>query len=372
MRFYKLALVIATTLIFCWPRPADADIAGSIGINGGYTENLLNDSTDVDDSFSAYNGSINIYPVHFLELQGTADYTYYSEFFNLSNINAGLGLTLIPTPEASPLSLYFSTKFDGRRYRESFEAFDNNTYVATASAGYRLQANLLLRAGLADNSNHYLYSDKGDKETTEAFLGLNTTFLGRNSFDLEFGFGLADYKYIPSDLRYLDINNPENDLEDGRLEIIYAMPRISRPLGSRTGINLTYTYRSFMNSQDGLVFGSSVGLLSPWNSVWEGHALTLNVKTYLLPGMIASGGVGYWEKTFLPSLEGEAFFLVRSARADRVEVQRKWYLQFQRPLATRFGLLQPSLRVDYVSNSSSTDLYRYSGFSLSLGITYQL
>jgi hypothetical protein len=132
-----------------------------------------------------------------------------------------------------------------------------------------------------------------------------------------------------------------------------------------------------MNSEDGLVYGASIGLLSPWTSVWEGHSISLSLKSFLIPTVMLTTGIGYWDETFISTLDDvlpypDGGFLIYIIPVGRKDEQRKFYLQLQRPVSTPLGVLQPNLRVDYVDNDSTNDLFDYFGFSISVGMSYQL
>lgn len=360
-------------------------ILADFSISGGYTENLLNDSSDIGDSFSSYTGKVRFYPFPALEVSGRTGYTYYGDQYNLSNFDGGVGVVYIPTRDESPFSLYVAANFDGRRYRQEFQAFDENSFDATVSAGYRVSPTLATRIGIVMRSTAYISSESGDKSSWEAFTGVNFTPYGRNSLDVELGYGTARYNYIrlrspdpPWDY-LIDVPGPESLLRGGGLQSLYLAQRYSRPLGFKTGLNITYMFRTFMNSEDGLVYGASIGLLSPWTSVWEGHSITINLKSFLIPTVMLTTGAGYWEKTFFSTVEGqdvlpylEDTFIIIVRPVGRADVQRKFYLQLQRPVSTPLGVLQPNVRVDYVDNDSTNDLFDYSGFSISVGLSYQL
>ncbi len=383
---HRVVVVIIALTLLALPAVSlgQMDLLGELSVSGGYTQNLLNDSSDVHDSFSSYSGSARFYPLPSLELNGNTSYTYYGKYYNLANLTGGVGFIFIPTKDESPFSLYLSSNYDGHRYREEFQAFDNNTFDATVSAGYRLLPALSVRAGYSWRTTAYLYSQSGDKEDWEVFSGINFTPYGRNSLDLEVGFGNARYYFVPVshwgppyDLVF-DVSSPDALLRGGGLQSLYVAPRYSRPIGFKTGLNVTYTYRTFLNSQDGLVFGTTIGLLSPWTSVWEGNSVAINIKSYLIPTVTFSAGFGYWEKTFLSTLEdyypgdsrNPGYAIIKPI--PREDNARKFYIQFQRPFRTFIGTVQPNIRIDYVDNNSTNELYDYSGYSLSVGLSYQL
>lgn len=214
----------------------------------------------------------------------------------------------------------------------------------------------------------YLGSSSGDKVSIETFAGLNTTLPGNHSLDLEFGYGSMDYRFIDPSLRFINFQDPEAALANGRLETLYLSPRISRSLGNSTGMSVVFSYRTFMHSDDGIVYGSSVGLLSPWTSVWSGTSAILNVKSYLIPRMIATAGCGYWNRRHLRTIESDMYPLVISRSRD--DDQLRIYAQIVRPFLIGDGnLLQPRIQFEYSNNNSTNELFDYSGFAFSTGIS---
>ncbi|MFH2056602.1 MAG: hypothetical protein ABIJ61_11635 [bacterium] len=386
-----LALIIAGFMLAILPSTGTyGDVILEVGLNGGYTDNLLSDSTSLSDRHSSESVSVRYYPLSLLEVSASVDHTYYDRVLNLTNYHTGLSLTFIPTKAGARFSAYLTGTYGGKRYRQDFNDYDNNDFAGTLSCGYRLLPNLLLRAGMQLMGTAYLAYDSGDQQSLEFFSGMNVTLPYNNAFDLEVGYGLADLRHYPNpevitrniELKTFDPTNPEGSLENGTLRSIYVSPRISRPIGNRTGISLAFTNRIFQNSYKMVVAGSSVGLLSPWTGMWDGWSATLTVKTYLLPSFVISGGLGYWEKTFIDVLDGND--LPKFIPYDREDYQRRVFLTIQRPVTLGGIVLQPNLQLSYVNNTSNMtshkanwpspadNLYDYSGFTATVGISFRL
>ena len=296
---------------------------------------------------------------------------FYDRTPGLSNRKAAIGAKFIPLKAESKLSLFFSSDFDIRRYRPDYATFNNNNYNVRTAIGYRLGSATRLRAGIQVLGTEYLGSSSGDKTSSEVYLGFNTTVFGSNSFDCEFGYGSMDFRFIDPALEYIDHDPPEAALVSGRLKSLYVSPRFSRPLGSHTGINLTLSYRQFVSGDDRIVFGSSIGLLSPWTSVWEGSSVTLSVKSYLVPRCVTTLGGGYWNRRHLRTIERNDFPLVIGT--DRDDEQFRGFIQIARPILIGAGrLLQPYLNIDFGNNRSSNRLFDYSSFSDSTAISLKL
>ena len=125
-------------------------------------------------------------------------------------------------------------------------------------------------------------------------------------------------------------------------------------------------------NDDQIIFGFATKFLSPWASVWEGQSITASLKSFLIPKLILTAGAGYWDKTFLKSIESDYKFYIQILIDDppvrrRHDWQTRYYGSIQLPITTHSGtFIEPSLRVDYTKNYSSLALYRYSNYSMSL------
>jgi hypothetical protein len=369
-------MITAVVLTNVFSPNARADIRYEFGLNGGYTNNLFFDSSDVLDRHTTGTAAVKYYPLSWMELNLSGDMSVYGEISGLSSHLGRIGFTAIPLSQDHKFVISVSGSYDGRRYHRDLGNYDNNNFNTRLAVGYRFRPTLAGRIGATIQTTSYLSSESGDKRSAEVFTGLNATILGSNSLDIEFGLGAADYKKIDESLEFLPIGpygeEPEEALQSATLRSIYFSPRLSRPLGSRTGVNLTLLYRNFQNAGGAIVLGSTTGLLSPWSSVWEGKSVTLTVKTYLIKTLTMSAGAGYWRKTYLPTLEEEDYAWRSEWGKSRDDIQKRVYLQVLRPITVRRdGLLQPKIQIDYTHNNSTNELFKFSGFSIDMGISLQ-
>ncbi|MBK7091730.1 MAG: hypothetical protein IPH59_08415 [bacterium] len=369
---YRLLPMLAVALFSaCFPALLFANTLFELGINGGYTDNLVGDSSSLVDRYSTTTASVRFYPTSKTEFNVSGDAMFYDRNPGLSNRKIGIGAKFIPLNPESRLALFLSSDFDIRRYRADYDRYNNNNFNVRTSIGYRLSATARLRAGIQILGSEYLGSSSGDKTSAEAYLGFNTTLFGDNSIDCELGYGSMDYRFIDPGLEFIDFENPEGALVSGKLRSFYLSPRFSRPLGSQTGLNLTLSFRQFANDNDRIVYGSSVGLLSPWTSVWEGTSATLTVKSYLIPHCVTTIGTGYWNRRHLRTIENNMFPLVIGT--DRDDEQVRSYCQVARPVLIGAGLLlQPYLSLEFSNNRSTNRLFEYTSFAISTGISLKL
>ncbi|MBU1319247.1 MAG: hypothetical protein KKG33_09055 [candidate division Zixibacteria bacterium] len=344
--------------------------------------NLFNDSTDITDAYTTASSTIFYYPHPKTEITFNNNYAYYRDRLYLGYFSSGGGVTYIPTSEGAKFQLYSSGSFTGMLYRKGMSDFDNNTFDLSVSIGYKIDESVRIRQGLSYKSTAYTKSESSDQESFEMSFGGNFRLLGSNVVDLELGYAFANFDFIyPTDAVFPKLGLPARITPDGRfygftdgqMKSVYFSPRYSRPIGPKTGLAITYTYREFFNTEDAVLLGITSGdisaeNLSPWSSVWQGRAVTLMLKTYVFPKMIVSAGVGYWNKVFLRTYYGEDgidyFFQV----TDRHDDKSKFYISIQDPILMESGVLvETTISADYTNNTSSKPLYDYSGLSVSIG-----
>jgi len=373
----SLSFVSVCLLLLAVSARADYDIVA--GVNGGYIGNLYLDSNDVEDSYSTTQASFKYYPLSQIEIDLTGAYTYYSKKFDLSNFLYSGKITFIPTSEESPFSVYLSGAYDNVQYREKREDIDNNNSRWIASIGYRLSPVVNLRAGSRLTATRYPNSEDidADHEKYELFAGINLSLFGSNSVDIEAGLGRIDFVFLDPDTEIVKppgFGLPAEILE-GNLRLYYISPRFSRPLGSRTGLSISYTYRQFTNPDEVLIFGFATEFLSPWASIYEGSSVTVKLKSYMIPRMVVTTGAGYWDKTYLTALEewiNPAYGGKEWRRSKRQDYFTRLYISLQRPVSFGMsGMLKPTVTVDYSHNNSSDEGYDYSGTTVSVAIVYR-
>jgi len=211
--------------------------------------------------------------------------------------------------------------------------------------------------------------------------------------DLETGFSTGNYSYVDSAAFLAGTTMPsrriipgteydDSVVTDGTLSSVYFAPRLSFGLGRRTGVTMTYSYRSFLDRNDNAcIYGLSSTYLSQWNTDHEGSAFTISVKTYLVPHFILSAGMGYFDKQYLNALERIQIgnlvpppgVGIPQAVVDRNDKQTRLYVSAQLPCANRTGpMLEPSLQIEYTRNKSSVYLYDYDDVTVTAGLSMKL
>lgn len=400
-----------------------------------YESNLLSDWTQIADYTSTGHFAIKLYPFANLELNGSIDRnlinvkentdpiadTSYENFGqdtiitwgedldevleSLSTVTTGLHLTYIPTPANSRFSVYINGGVGRRSYddRESpgvdtinhrgtvtllnrdFQRYNTTDYDLTAATGYQYSPRVHLRSELAyiynDYTNAVVLNDMvNSKRTIDAVVGGNWSIKGSNVLDLEVGLSdqTINRTFVDTTLEFpspgVTDTTESSGSPDLKTQTLYLSPRFSRKLGERTGVTLTGTYRSFVTGSDIIVAGEAAQLLDPFATVWEGSGVMLSIKTFLIPRLITTLGVGYWDKTYLRHLEGydDERYPSRQYRvAERIDKKSSIYMGLQMPLPKTWGGLniEPVLSVEYGDNSSTIETYDYFGWDLALGVS---
>jgi len=409
-RLHIRRIFIAATAILlgCVPAlVAEMDTKIEFHTSGGFTGNLLFDSNSVNDAYSAASANIKFYPYSNLEVSLENEYTYYGKIFGLSNFNGGVGLTFIPTDNDSRLSLYFNGRFNSRLYRMDYSGFNSDIFEISTAVGYLIAPAFQMRSGFMFKSERYpgghtheedeeeeqfpTFDISPDNEVYEFFLGGNLALFGHVALDIEGGYERLNLTYVnpPTDSMFAfwedppsrilrNYLNPNKDsLIDGTLDAYYISPRISFHIKDKIGVNVIYIYRAFSDPDNIIIPGLSIKFLSPWASVYEDDAIAINLKTYLVPGMIVTAGAGYWDKDFLTSEQerpaSDGLAGPTTIINDRKDETSKFYLGVQKPFTFRSGLfLEPTLYMEYISNRSSYDFYDYSAFSAAFGLIFRL
>ncbi|SYZ73433.1 exported hypothetical protein [Candidatus Zixiibacteriota bacterium] len=373
---------------------ASADVKTDITATSGYTSNLLNDSTRLEDSYSTINAALFIYPVAPLEFEINNRYTYYSRYYKLSNFQGSAGFKFIPTRADSRLSVALNARFSSQIYRDSINidnsgitniSSNNDNYDLGFGLGYRFASNLNARLGSAYNYLKYTDYKGANRGTWKFFTGINMTIFGSNSIDVETGFATMDYRRFKDSIYIVPLQlTPaeqlallDSVLRHDNLHSFYVSPRFSRPFGSKTGFNIIYSYRKFYNFADKRVYGLNSGFLSPWASVYEGTSITSGIKSYIIPGFTLNLGAGYWDKTFFKSLERPDGRITdpTPTRKSHISIRRDFQTRVYAGLTRSFGFaggskLEATLTYEFENNHSINTFYDYkkSGISAILDL----
>ena len=148
--------------------------------------------------------------------------------------------------------------------------------------------------------------------------------------------------------------------------------RYSRPLGTRTGLNLNYEIHRFLRSDLLAVSDLTTFSLSPWKSDWEGELASIGVKSYLAGRVILNTGGAYGDRSYVPLMELFSGNQSESHVVVRDETRITAFLDVTYPISAGGSVLKPTVYFGYTDNDSSDPLYDYSEISLAFGIGLEL
>ncbi len=357
-------------------------------ITASNTDNLFKNYSNVTEHFTSLKGTINLYRTDIEQLSFFADYTNYGNNPNLSNIKYGGGITLLPLSDSSEFTLFLNLNYQGYSYKNALTTnssdFSNENIDGMISLGYQVNEKTNVRIGLNSTLTGYASSSVTDKNLRDIFAGINISLFGSNAFDLEGGYSHEKYDYLPEyhpdfGIHYgIQPRNAYSLLEKSDLNSFYLSLRYSRPLGNKSGLSLTYSFREFTDFKDSsMIYGFSTGYLSPWVASYEGNSVQVKIKTYLIPFTILNFGFGYWNSSYLKTLElgyydflGELLSRVNTEDGQlRDDDKYQMFLSFSIPIVTSSGrLFEPSLKIDYIDNNSSIANYTFSNFTASISL----
>ncbi|UCG62412.1 MAG: hypothetical protein JSV52_03760 [Candidatus Zixiibacteriota bacterium] len=360
--FNRLKGLIAVSALLLTVIPTYAEVVPEVSFSGGYTDNLFNDSSSIDDGYTAVSPNLKIYPSATTEIALSGSYTSYFDNSDLSSIYGTAAITFIPSLKESKLNVLLSADIAGRSYGELYEPYSYWGADVNALFNYRLVSGIIIRGGASAGTTKFPNSILGASEGIGCFGGLNFTPVGSNSVNLEAGLSLQRYV---TGLDSVETGGPRHpsyivEGEKSSFHVAYFEARYSRPFGIRTGVNALITSRWIVEEPDSTLDGFSVDYLSPWSSLWGGQSFGANIKNFPGGDFIIESGFTLFFKEYSQDYESQ------KRDDDRVSV----YFQVQRPFSTGSGMLiKPMLQLHWVNNSSSVSRYDYSYYDVQFGIS---
>ena len=379
---------LAATFLLLGFASVHGNIALEIGANEGYNGNLFDVANRTTDYSTGTNFGLKYYPLSNLELSGTGDYTKYKETDALSSFGRGAKAIFIPTAANARLSAHLESKFNRQSYEgDSLQRYNTNTFEILSALGYQLNPRIHLRGSANWRFTDYSETVAGDgvindRIDLDLIAGANWNVFGSNVLDIEWG--MIQTRYDEDTLaEFLNFDEMRLDTMEvpygRRVRTMHFSPTFSRPLGDRTGLNITLVYRNFVSGEDVTVRGAASGVLDPLSSLYEGFGGFFKVKTFLIPRVITEFGVGYWDKTHLkteeqvwvphPVFPGDSLLVYEAT--DREDDQSRAYMTITVPFPDGPGgfYIEPSAKVSYRDNSSTHELYNYYGWNISVGVS---
>jgi hypothetical protein len=391
----RVLLTFLAALLLAANAAAIDNVDFELNLSGNRTSNLVDDSSETYDGYFVNSARLNLYPIPFGEILVKGEYSYYNRTEAIRNYMLGAGLSVIPIGDTAGTAVQLSFDFETRDYESDSLNFNTtDDWTITTAVGHRLRPTTHIRGGVTFRKKHYSGSDVDDKNTFEIFTGVNLSMFGSSSLDIEAGVILGNLVYVDH-IRYLEESSfppprairpgqyySDSAASDGSLSELWIAPRYAFRVAEHTGISLSLFHRSFMHLPDNsAIYGFSV-TTSPWSNEYEGNGVTLMVKSYIVPRLILSGGLGYFDRRYIDHLEKvnlnpldpdvRQLTIPRSVM-PREDEQFKGYLAFQLPFTDRRGLfVEPQLQLEYTDNSSTISVYEYTDWTVSLGLTVRL
>ncbi|MDH3892258.1 MAG: hypothetical protein OEV49_14365 [candidate division Zixibacteria bacterium] len=380
----RLALVLCTLAAVS----VQADVAVELSANEGYNGNLFDVENRVTDYSTGGHAGLRYYPVSSLELSGSGDYNRYKETSPLSSFARGLQATYIPLTPGSRLALHIQGEFERKSFSgDSLQAYNTNAYAVMLSTGYQFRPRVHLRANSSWRFTDYTETVPGDgvindKIELDIVAGANINVFGSNALDLEVGAAQTRYDedILVEFLNFETLSLDTAEVSYGRrLRTLYFSPTFSRPLGTKSGLNVTAAFRKFASGGNVIVAGAASGVLDPLSPLYEGIGVFMKIKTFLVPKLITTFGVGYWDKTHLATLvldsiphpQIEDAWIPAYLPHDREDDQSRAFVSAQMPIPDGISgfYVEPSLLISYRDNSSTIKEYNYYGWMVTVGVS---
>ena len=343
---------------------ASAELVSEATIGSGYRSNLFNDSSLTGDTYGSVRMDMKYYPSASAQLAAGAEYDVYAEHDDLSSIAGDISVTVIPTPATSRFSLSLEGGAAARNFGPLYKAYDQVGTSVGANIGYRLAGWAYLQSSGSHLSTAYTNSDYGSNRGVALATGINLTVLGSNSVALTAEYSRRSFDQPPSIQTGPGHNQSIEQNNSETFEVTGFLVRYSRPLGMRTGLNLSVGRRQLHVANDYTVLGYTIDYLSPWADLWDGTSVSAGLKHFFPRQITTELSFAYFVKTFVDVIElsettDETYW--RDTRDDQLTALS---LSVSRPVTLKNGkLLTPVLRVGYRRNQSSIGYFDYEDLS---------
>ena len=370
-RVYMAAGLLAVVLLFVSGLQAEVITEATLG--SGYQGNLFNDANSTGDTYGSAGLRLKYYPSASAEFAAGASYNAFVTYNDLSSLTADASATFIPTSQTSPLTLAIAGNISYRKFGLLYELYDQGAAMGGVDMGYRIAPWAHLLGSASYFNSTYTNADYGSNRGVNASAGINLSLLGSNSIAIRADYSrrLYDQPAIVTTGQGMSRNNDQTVTET--FEIAGVLLRFSRPLGVRTGLNLSFGHRALLVNNEFAVPGYTVDYLSPWSDLWEGNSVSATLK-HFFPGQVTTEfSAAYFDKSYVDAIESvdeASDTFVLQSRDDQLTTAT---LSLARPILLQNGhLLTPMISAGYRQNASSIDSYDYQDFwtSLSLKVAF--
>jgi len=366
-------IVILITLLVLMAPGLNAEVVTEAIIGGGYQSNLFNDSNSIGDQYVTFGTDLKYYPSASAQFSGAARYNVFATYGDLSNLVGEASVTIIPTSELSALTLALGGNLSMRKFGTIYELYDQVGSTVGADISYRLTQRTHLQSSISYLNNSYINSDFGSNHSIDLSTGINATIMGSNAIAVR-----LDYTRRFFDQPALTQEGTGYALLAGQdktetFGVTGILVRFSRPLGKRTGMNLSIGSRQLHVDNNLTVLGYTIDYLSPWADLWEGVSFSGNVKHYFPSQLITELSLAYYDKNFVDVVElsdvtSETYW--QDARGDQLTTLS---LTISRPISLQSGkMITPSFFLDYRNNHSSARFFDYENIRASISLRIYL
>lgn len=350
-----------------------AELLTEATVSGGYFGNLFSDSNSISDSYASTGLNLQYYPSGSVQLYTGAFYNTFAENSDLSNLVADVSVSVIPTPAESPFIMGFDASLSTRKFGTLYDLYDQTDVSVSTDIGYAVSPGIHVHTSASYVNASYTNSDFGSNNGIDLAAGVSVSFLEINTFavKVEYTNRSFDQPTLVDNSLGLALDSAQCDTRT--FEISSIQLRYSRPLGSRTGINLSTGYRLLHVDRDFAALGYTIDHLSPWSELWEGASVSSEIKHYFPRQIIAELSVAYFEKSYVDVIEfdgnsDDPFW--KDSRDDKLV---RSILTISRPVSLKGDkLLTPSLELGYRHNQSSTKFFEYDDPWATLSLTLSM
>ena len=362
----KIMLVLCAIVI---ASPVRAEVVGEATVGGGYQDNLFNDSNAAGDSYASLGLDLKYYPSASAQISIGSRYSAFSTYRDLSNLTSDASLIVIPTRASSPLSLALSGRATMRTFGPLYELYNQVGASVGADIGYRLSSGIFLRSSASYGSVNYVKAEAGSNHGLDLASAVNLTLPGSNSLAVEVDYTRRIFEKQASIQGMGRGTSSSSLIESETFEISGVIVRYSRPLGQRTGLNLSGGRRMLHLGSDYAAPGYSIDYLSPWTDLWDGSSFSGGLKHFFPAQFMAEAAVAYYDKSFVETVEYDAALDETYRQDSRVDQLTTLSLSLSRPVSLDSGkLFTPQLFIGYRINQSSLDNYDYDDIQVALSL----
>ncbi len=365
----KYSPLIAVIFILAAFSISNGEINASFNLGGGYNGNLFNDSLASEDSYSTISGNIDYYPSSSVQLSVFGQYSAYKTNNDLSNIYGGGSIKVIPTGEASLVSVIFSGEMSHQEFGSLYNLYSQNNFGTDALIIYQVAPKININSRVSYAAVSYFNSDYGSRNGLALSGGLNFTPFGSNSFNFMANYYMGRYDQMPTDLDSSPggRSNRTDDYDSYSLTDISL--RYSRPIGERTGVSVSLGQRYIRYDESFIVADFDVDNLSPMSDLWDGPSGSVFIKHIFANQYKLVLKSSYAEKSYIETTEQSTDEIILDQQNLRSDSFASFLISLSRPITIGTGnILTPTLSVSYSSNGSTENLYDYSGLSASLSM----